>query len=390
MHELDISEFGRLMTPGSSPCVSIYLSTTPGGIDSRGDQLRLKNAAKVAQTKLETSGLAATQIRALLKPANELLEDSAFWPNCQTGLALWLSPSDQYFFRSHLQFRESVTVGDSFRVRPLMLCVNRETASYVLALSQEHVRLLRVTANECEVVSVPALPSNLREALNEISVDRGAQCHSAGKSPKKKQAAVFHAQGAGHDTEKTDLSEYCRQIAKAVADYLGESRIPLVLACVEYLAPLYRAANDYPNLLPDVIEGNPDHLTNQELVELAWPTISSHAFRETANQLARFNDLRGTERASTDTAQIVRAAHDGHVDELFFDDSRDVWGRYEDDEGIVDVHDVATPADDELIELAVGETLRHRGHVHAIATAQLPSPMPMAAILRNVPLQNRP
>jgi hypothetical protein len=386
MHELEISEFSRLLTPGSSPCVSIYLSTTPGGIDSRGDQLRLKNAVKVAQTKLETSGLAATQTKALLKPANQLLEDSAFWPNCQSGLALWMSPTDRYVFRSPIEFRESVMVGDKFRVRPLMLCVKRETAGYVLALSQEHVRLLRVTGNGCEKVSVPGLPSNLREALNEISVDRGAQCHSAGKSPKKKQAAVFHAQGTGHDTEKTDLGEYCRQIAKAIGDYFKASRIPLVLACVEYLAPIYHAANDYPCLLAELIEGSPDHLTDRQIVELAWPMISAHTFRETANQLARFKDLRDTERASTDTAQIVRAAHDGHVDELFFDDSRDVWGRYEDDEGIVDVHDVAGPADDELIELAVGETLRHRGHVHAIARAQLPSPMPMAAILRNAPL----
>jgi hypothetical protein len=52
---------------------------------------------------------------------------------------------------------------------------------------------------------------------------------------------------------------------------------------------------------------------------------------------------------------------------------------------VIDVYDSAVSTDDDLVELAVGETLRHRGQVHAVASDQLPSPMPMAAILRNVP-----
>jgi hypothetical protein len=314
-----------------------------------------------------------------------LLEDAAFWPNCQRGLAVWLSPTLQLIFKSHVAFRESLTIGQRFRIRSLVRCFDQEAAGFVLAVSQDQVGLYSVTGTRCERISVPGLPANLRDALNETSVDRGAQSHSVGKSVKKKQTTVFHAQGAGHETEKQDLGEYCRKIAEVIDDYLDLKRVPLVLACVETLAPIYRQASTYPYLLPEIIAGSPDRLTAQQIVELALPRLQSDSFQEVASQLARFRDLQAADRASTDTAQIVREAIDGHVEELFFDDGRDVWGRYEEVDEVVDVYDSTVPLGDELIELAVDATLRHRGRVHAVADDQLPSPMPMAAILRHVP-----
>jgi hypothetical protein len=388
MDRLRISEFRRLLGPTSTPCVSIYLPTTPGGIDSRGDKLRLKNAIKVACAQLESLELARASIEALLAPANKLVENIDFWPNTERGLAIWLSPTEQFILKSAVAFRESISVGDSFRIRSLVQACNDEAIGYVLAISQDHVRLFRVSGQEAQVLSVPGLPSNLREALNETSVDRGAQCHTIGRGTNKKQSAVFHAQGAGHDTEKQDLSEYCREIAEVVGDYLGSTRSPLILACVEYLVPIYRDACAYPYLLPGHIEGSPDHFTNEQIAESAGPKLRSHLHTEVAIRLKRFDNLRSTKRASTDVCQIVRAACDGQVDELFFDDSRDVWGRFEPAEGIVDVHDIAATTDDELIEVAVEATLRHRGNVHAIAAGQLPSPSPLAAIFRNVPALN--
>jgi hypothetical protein len=385
MDQLRIAEFSRLLTPISFPCVSIFFPTTPGGVDARGDRLRLKNGVEDADTRLAEMAVDKSTIEATLDPARKLLDDDAFWRETERGLAVWLSPLEQYWLKSQFAFRDSVTVGDRFRIRALAPLWGMEAVGFVLALSQDHVRLYRVTPRQCELQSVPNLPTNLREALNEISVDRGAQCHTVGRSAKRKQTAVFHAQGAGHDTEKTDLGEYCRQIAKAVSAYLDPAKAPLLLACVEYLAPVYREANQYATLLPEVIPGNPDYLTNQQVVDFAWPIFQSHFDREVSRQLARFQDLRGTERSIADTAGIVSAALEGRVDQLFFDDRQDIWGRYDDAYGVVDVHDVPASTDVELVDLAVAATLRHRGNVRAIDPDRLPAPTPMAAILRNVP-----
>jgi hypothetical protein len=384
MDQLRVSEFRRLLASSSTPCVSIYLPTTPGGVDSRGDRLKLKNALTDAESHLKDLQLLATEIKTLLAPANALLNDDAFWPNTQRGLAIWLSPTQQYMLKGPMEFRESMAVGDCFRVRPLVHYLNRQVDGYVLALSQDNVRFLRVSGDQCELLSLPGLPCGLRDALNETSVDRGAQSHSVGKSVNKKQTTVFHGQGVGHDTEKQDLGEYCRLIARTVNDYLKSERLPLVLACVESLAPFYRQANNYPQLLPEIISGSPDRLTEKQIAELAFPTFSSYLSKGVEHQLARFNDLQGSPRAITDTARIVRAAIDGHVEELFFDVSCDVWGRFDETEGVIDVHDVAAPDDHDLIELGVAETLRHRGQVYAISAENLPSPLPMAAVLRNV------
>ena len=384
MDRLTTLDFDRLLTAGSAPRVSIYIPTRPGGIEARADALRLKNAVKKAQNLLDREPYKYVDANALLKPAYDLLDDSAFWESCSRGLAILISPQAQYIYRLPIDFRESVTVAADFRIRPLLSALDKG-AGYVVAISQDHTRLYRITQQDCDVVYVPGLQENMREALDFTSVDRGLQCHSVRASSKRKQGAVFHGQAAGHDTEKQDLKAYCRQVDKVISGFLKSTEAPLLLACVGYLAPIYREVNHFPKLLSELIEGSPDHLSVTQIQELAWPILSPHLFHEVADQLIRFKELRGSKRASIDLSQIVRAACDGHVDQLFFDDHRDVWGRYEKEECIVDVHDVAAPNDEELIELAVSATLRHRGTVHAIAGERLPSVQPMAAILRNVP-----
>ncbi len=121
------------------------------------------------------------------------------------------------------------------------------------------------------------------------------------------------------------------------------------------------------------------------MAELARPILDAQHAAQVADDLGRFESLGGTPRAATDTAQIVEAAEEGSISELFFDSGRQAWGRYEETQRIVDAHDVAAPGDVDLIELAVAATLRHRGVVRVVTGDQLPSPLPMAAILRKVP-----
>jgi hypothetical protein len=354
-------------------------------LDTRGEKLRLRNALDVAESRLALQELTSSEIKSLLAPGYGLLEAAGFWPACSRGLGILLAPSISRILRSPVDFRDSVTVGANFRVRPLLSMLGQNSIGYVLAISQDHVRLYRISHHECELLRVPSLPVSLREALHQTSVDRGAQCHSKGKSTRRKQSVVFHAQGAGHDTEKEDLRQYCRQIDKVVAEYIHSQRAPVILACVGHLAAIYQGVSRHEPLLAEFIEGSPDHLTEVQILERAWPLLRAHISLEPTKQLSRLKDAARAEWSTTDTCQIVRAAHEGHVEVLFFDDEHDLWGRCELEKGIVDVHDVAAGDDEELIEVAVRETLRHRGAVHVVQSAELPSPLPIAALLRHVP-----
>lgn len=369
----------------AEPCVSIYMPSHVGGIEMRQDVLRLKNLLRQAGGKLERTKYRKVRVNKLLKPVAALLEDQSYWSACSDGLAILISPDVFFAYRLPLEFRESVEVGDRFRIRPLLPAIDSDTRGYVLALSQDQAKLYRVSPHACEAVHVPAMPTNMREALDYTSVDRGAQLHTLGKGPRKKQAAVFHGQAVGQDSVKQDLQSYFRIVDRVICDYLHTSKAPLLLACVGYLAPIYQGINRYPGLLGDFLEGNPDHLSIDQISESAQPHLAAHFSRPLLEQLARWKELTSDHRTTNDPYQIIPAAVEGRVEVLFFDKERDLWGRYDRVERAIDVHDVRADDDSELIELAARETLLHRGTVFPLAAEQLPSPTALAAILRYVP-----
>jgi release factor family 3 len=75
------------------------------------------------------------------------------------------------------------------------------------------------------------------------------------------------------------IIEYFRTLDAALHETLREERAPLVLAGVEYLWPLYRAANTYPHLTEGGVAGNPHGLRPDELHEKAWKLVEPYFAR---------------------------------------------------------------------------------------------------------------
>ncbi|MFM9068430.1 MAG: hypothetical protein ACKOUR_14030, partial [Planctomycetota bacterium] len=50
--------------------------------------------------------------------------------------------------------------------------------------------------------------------------------------------------------------------------------LPLVLATVDFLAPLFRQVCDYPHLIDSFVTGAPDHLSPVELQARAWHGVT--------------------------------------------------------------------------------------------------------------------
>ena len=69
-------------------------------------------------------------------------------------------------------------------------------------------------------------------------------------------SVTFHGAGSGSASAKDDLLRYFRLVEDGLTEFLKGDRVPLVLAGVEYLLPIYKEANTYPNLIDMVIKGN--------------------------------------------------------------------------------------------------------------------------------------
>ena len=113
--------------------------------ESGQDRIRLKNLLNEAEERLVAGGLRPPAARDVLQPGRELLQADPFWSYQSDGLALFLAPGWSRVFRLPLDLPELLVVADRFHVKPLLPLLANDYRFYVLALSQNEVRLLEGT-----------------------------------------------------------------------------------------------------------------------------------------------------------------------------------------------------------------------------------------------------
>jgi hypothetical protein len=368
-----------LLEERPSPRVSLYLRTHRGGAEE--DPVRWRKHLAEAEERLARTGWRAADVKELLAPARRLLEDSMFWKNQSDGLAAFLAPSFLRLFRVPLAFQDEVVVSTQFSIIPLLPLLSGNGRFFVLALSQNAVRLLQGTRYGVSEVDLKGVPRNLAEALltHEAKQPFSFYGRRAGEGPGS-WGGIFHGHGVGIDDTKEELLHYFQKIDRGLHPLLREEKAPLVLAAVDYLRPIYRQANTYAHLLEGGIKGNPGRLSSKELHDQAWPLIKA-LFEEAQQRAAsQYRQLAGTGHASADLEVVVAAAYEGRVETLFVALDRQVWGVFDPSTGRVEQHEQTLSGDVDLLDLAAAHTLAHGRTVYAVEPEQLPSGADMAAI----------
>ena len=368
------------------PCVSIYLPTHRAGPDTRTydrqDPVRLRNLLREAAQRLTTGGVSARAVEGLLQPARRLLDDSIFWQYQADGLAVFLARSTMRTFRVPVRFEELVVVAPGFHVKPLLALLTGDGLFYVLALSQNQVRLLAGTRDYMGEVELPGAPRSLAEALRFDDPERQLQYHTGTPAAGDQRAAMFHGQGTGTDDAKTNLLRFFQQVDRAVTAVIKTVSVPLVVAAVDYLIPVYREASSHPSLLEEGIPGNPEGLRSDELHARAWPLVEPHFRRAREAATDRYRELGGTGRTSNEVREVVLAAWDGRVDVLFVAVGIRLWGTFASDTRTIEIADEAPGQNEDLLNLAAIHTVLNRGTVYAVRPAEMPDPTEVAAVLR--------
>ncbi len=380
MDAFTLKHLQSLLQQQAGPCVSIYMETHPTGEIGQQDQVRLKNLLHSANEQLTDAGLRNVAARELLAKAKGLPTDPVFWNNRSHGLAIFLSPERFECYRLPQEFDEAAFVGPRFHIRPLLPLLVEAGNYFVLALSQNNVRLLSGSRDALETIDVPGLPENMEQALNYSEADRGAQVHSAMRGSLGKQAAVFHGQGGEPDSHKDDLVSFFRAVDRALAPVLRTENRPMLLAGVEYVLSIYRNVATYPHIVQQQLTGKWEHLSAAELHERAGALIKPSLGHARTTAVAKYGELAGTEKTSHDMQHIVPAAYTGQIETLFIDPQAAQWGRFDSQTSQVTLHQQKEPNDEDLLESAAAQTLLHGGTVY-VADASL-TQMPAAALLR--------
>ncbi len=376
-------DLGRLMDTQSWPHVSIYMPAHRESDQAQQDPIRLKNLLKAAeQHLLDNKLMEASEAETLLKPALALLDDQTFWQHQSDGLALFLSAEESSHYRLPLSFEELVVVEARFHIKPMLPLFNNKGRFYILALSQNDIRLFAGTRHTVDQIDLEGVPTSLAEALPHDDPERQLQ-HHIGEKVDTTAPGIFHGHGVGAgDFKKDNILRFFQQVDKGICALLEDQSLPLVLAGVDYLLPIYKEASNYPHLIDEGVTGNPDETSAQELHEQAWSLVQPYFREEREQATAEYRRLADGSNASQDLSEIVRAAHYGRVKVAFVATDVQRWGKFDAEKNVLEVHDNPEPGNADLLDSVAVQTLMHGGTVYSAEADEIPGGEPVAAVFR--------
>ncbi|MDQ4068317.1 MAG: hypothetical protein M3203_02395 [Actinomycetota bacterium] len=306
-------ELHELARDREGGCASIYLPTHRAGRETDQDRIRLKNLLAQAEALLPAS---KPRTQSMLAPAQRMLDDPLFWRYQADGLAVFAAPGFFRAFRLPLRFPEVLRIGDAFHLVPVLPLLTGDGAFFILALSQNSVRLFEATRYAIAELDVPGMPASMAEALSHEDPQKQLQVRSGGPLGAGAPAALFHGHGGGDEDKKQALERYFRAVDRSLTAALPDQRRPLVVAAVDYYRPIYRAVTGYPLVLADGVTGSPDGWTVKDLHEKAWTIVEPFFAAALARARTSYLSREGTGRTANTVDDIVDAARHGRVESL--------------------------------------------------------------------------
>ncbi|MGZ3321912.1 MAG: baeRF11 domain-containing protein [Xanthobacteraceae bacterium] len=292
-------------------------------------------------------------------------EAEGFWRSQTHGLGVLSTPETLRKHRLPYAPKPLAEVANRFHLTPLIRAMTSPQDVFVLALSEESVRLVHAFVNLPAVqIKVPQLPHAAEDATRRPSIHV--------------RAPRDHLQNL--EGEKVFLQKYARQVDHAVCTALAGRTVPLVLAAAQPIASVYRAVNGYPYLLDEGMLDS-DHMSIPQLADAALPILDRLYAHELKSIIARYDELK-PRRATADVSYAAHAATAGAVEQLLVDLDAVIPGLVSEYDGSV----TYAASDDAETYSVVDEVARRAlctgAHVLGARREELPDRAPLIAILR--------
>ncbi|MBN1121796.1 MAG: hypothetical protein JXJ17_12010 [Anaerolineae bacterium] len=380
MEYLTINQLRGLAQQTQSPSVSIFLPTHRTGRNTEQDPIRFKNLLRETERQLLNRGMGPRAVEDLLQPAQTLLDDPSFWWHQHDGLAVFIASGDFHYYPLPFRVEELLVIARSYYVNPVLPLFTNNGHYYVLAISQDEVRLFEGTRHSVGQIDLPeAMPKSLDEVSQSDDPEKQLQSHSAGG-----RDAMFHGHGPGDEEPKVEVEQYLNMVDAGLKEIFREQQAPLILAGVDYLLPMYHKVSEYAHIMQEGITGSPEHLHPEELQVQAWSIVEPYFRQEMEKVIQQYHQLADTEKATDSIEEIVVAAFYGRVDKLILATDDQVWGIFNSESGKVVHYQEGQSEEDDLalVDFAAMKTLQNGGTIYALSQGEMPTNSPMVAVFR--------
>lgn len=367
--------------------ISIYTPTSKQSTDSyHGDKTTFKNQLKAIGTELEDRfSLREDEIKNLLRPAQELLDDVEFWKHNSDMLAFFISKKEAEYYQLPIKVdKDEYFIGKRPFLLPLLPALNHHERFYLLYLDLNRIRLFegsRYSLNEVELdpeeIAVSFIEEEKLEEKNRSIQGQG----SVGMG-----GTMFHGHGEGSGEErKVNILNYFHRMTEMLEPKLNQRPLPLFLAGVDYLIPLFHQASKYPNLQEGHVGGAQLAMDMGEFQKKAWAVAEPHFSVERGKRKENFEFRASRKLAlSRDPKSLIKAAFTGVVDELFVNsEHKHLWGTYDAESFTVQFDHAPTGDNHCLVDLAAVKVMENGGKVYMLPPEEMPDKTLFAGTLRH-------
>jgi hypothetical protein len=376
--QLNTPWFKELLAEHRHPCISIYQPLSRPPISGHPDAVEFGDLLRKAEALLAgQEGQGAQDAKAALERLETFRKDNAFWRQHANseGLALFASPDYSRVVELGRRVEPSVTVADSFHVKPLIRTLQQVQRYHVLCVELRHVRLFEGDPYRLTELPADDVPKSLDDVLATAStgpdfVDdhdrRDAQAEQNWAPPGRVSVARFF-----------------RQVDEAVRDhYSRREQIPvIVVADVQYLRD-FLAISKNEFVLKEGIPLNPHGVTPDRLRAEASRIVG----RQFEQQLQVIKDAYQAAKArhlgSDEIPQVAEAAAVGRVGTLLVDSDAKIPGILHRDSGFLEQALPSDPRADDILDDLAEMVLKTDGQVFVLPHAQMPTDHGAAAVYR--------
>ena len=264
---------------------------------------------------------------------------------------------------------------------PLIPQLNNDGDFYLLHLDLEKIQLYRGsrdTFNEVELDGdeIPLSWAEEEEELQEIQGLRKRLGSVGG-------GREFTAHGEAGENQTELVQNYVHRLTNRLDKKLGGDPLPLFLAGLDYLIPMFHEGSKY-SLLQKKHMGTLDGKGQNEIHQEAWKLAADYFLSEKNKRKEEFGFRASRNLAiSKDPEKLIKTAITGGVDTLLVNSNhRHLWGTYDEDNFEVKFQEGPTGDNHCMIDFAALSVINSGGRVFMLSHEEMPDQALIAGTLR--------
>jgi hypothetical protein len=333
------------------------------------------------QQQLLQKGVARDVVETTLQPCFDLQQDDAFWRRQQNGLAVFITRDQCKYLQLPFSVKRQCYINHSFYTSPLLPLLTSREHFYLLVISKRKATLYEADAFGMWEVPVEGMPNGIDDVVHFEEKD-DQQLFRTGSSGAG-QGANYHGIGSGKPDEKANISMYMDEVDETLwKEVLSTKHIPLMLAAVEYMIPIFKKRTHYRHVVDDVLTGNFEYENTNSLYEKAREKMQAYFDEDLRQALEKYGNNSGNGLTSTIPEEVIPACYYSRVDTLFIQKDAQLWGTFNEQDNKLVLHPSEQAGDECMVNAAAAKAVETGAAVYMLEKGQMPSDSPMAALMR--------